>query len=119
MLTDAMMTLGEFIRERRENLDLSLRELARRAQVTAPFLSDIELGRRYPSDEVLVRLSTALGVTIEELRTYDNRAPVEGLKKLAESNPKYGLAFRRIIDNKVTADELLRLADRKTKPTKQ
>lgn len=114
-----MKTLGEFIREKRESMDLSLRELARRIQVTAPFLSDIELGRRFPSDEVLQRLSKVLDVSMEELRTYDNRAPVEGLKKLAESNPKYGLAFRRIIDEKISPEDLIKLANRRRRSNRE
>ena len=48
-----MKTLGQRIRELREEKDFSLRELAKKSGVTAPFLSDIELGRRYPSEKVL------------------------------------------------------------------
>jgi transcriptional regulator with XRE-family HTH domain len=50
-----MKTLGEHIKEVREERDLSVRELAKKLNVSAPFLSDVELGRRHPSDEVLAR----------------------------------------------------------------
>ena len=39
-----MKTLGEHIRELREERDLSLRELATKIQVSAAFMSDVELG---------------------------------------------------------------------------
>ena len=47
------LTLGQKIHELRDKADLSLRELALKISVSAPFLSDIELGRRFPSEEVL------------------------------------------------------------------
>ena len=43
-----MKTLGERIRELREERDLSLRELAGKIGVSAAFMSDVELNRRYP-----------------------------------------------------------------------
>ena len=52
-----MKTLGEKIRELREERDLSLRELAKKLNLSAAFLSDIELGRRNPSDKVLSDLA--------------------------------------------------------------
>ncbi len=106
-------TLGQRIRELREKIDLSLRELAKKLNVSAPFLSDIELGRRYPSDKVLGDLARALETTVEDLRKYDTRAPISDLKRLASSNPAYGIAFRRVIDKRVSAEELMKLADKK------
>lgn len=43
--------LGERIREARTRKGLSLREVARKVKISAAFLSDIELGRRAPSEE--------------------------------------------------------------------
>ena len=63
-----MMTIGERIRQLREEKDLSLRELAKTIGVSAAFLSDVELGRRYPSDKHLSAITRALGSTLEDLR---------------------------------------------------
>jgi len=41
--------LGELIRHAREEKGLSVRAAAERSSVSAPFLSDVELGRRTPS----------------------------------------------------------------------
>jgi transcriptional regulator with XRE-family HTH domain len=108
-----LKTVGERIRELREEKDLSLREFAKKlGGLSAAFLSDIELGRRHPSDKVLVRMAQVLGTTAEELRSYDSRAPVEDLKRMAISDPAYGLALRRMVHTKVTPDELMKLVDK-------
>jgi transcriptional regulator with XRE-family HTH domain len=106
--------LGTRIRELREARDLSLRELAREVgEVSAAHLSDIELGRRYPSESLLVKLARELKVSAEELQKYDNRAPVEDLKRRAESDPAFGFALRKIVEHDVTAEELMKLLDQK------
>lgn len=104
-----MKSFGQFIREKRDERDLSLRELARRVSVSAAFLSDIELGRRYPSDDVLQKLSDVLGIPTKELQSYDPRPPVEDLKRLTESNPKYGVAFRKIVRDGITPEQIMNL----------
>lgn len=106
-----MKTLGERIRELREQRDLSLREFAKKlGGLSAAFLSDIELGRRHPSDKVLEDMARALKTTLEDLRKYDTRPPVEDFKRLITANPAYGVALRRIVDKKVSAEELMKLA---------
>jgi transcriptional regulator with XRE-family HTH domain len=102
-----MKTLGERIRELREHHDLSVRELAKKIGVSAPFLSDIELGRRHPSDDVLKLLAKELGTTVDDLRKHDSRPPVQELKRIAASNPAMGFALRKVVDQGVSPDELL------------
>ena len=55
--------VGDFIRELRRNARISLRELAQRAGVSNPYLSQIERGLRKPSAEVLQQLASALRVS--------------------------------------------------------
>lgn len=108
-----MKTLGERIRELREEKDLSLRELAKKVGgLSAAFLSDVELGRRYPSDKVLADMARALGTTVEELRRYDTRPPVDEIKRLSTANPTYGFAFRRVVASEVPPEELIKLAEK-------
>lgn len=107
-------TLGGRIRELRDELDLSLRELAKKlGDVSAAHLSDIELGRRYPSDELLAKMAKTLRVRVADLRSYDNRPPVEALKKLSLSDPAFGLALRKLVDKEITSEDILRLAHNK------
>jgi transcriptional regulator with XRE-family HTH domain len=108
--------LGNRIRELREARDLSLRELARKVgEVSAAHITDIELGRRYPSESLLEKLARELKVSPEELQQYDNRAPVEDLKRRAEADPTFGFALRKIVEQEVTTEDLLKLVKQKNK----
>jgi ribosome-binding protein aMBF1 (putative translation factor) len=51
---------GEEMRRVREASKLSLRETAKRLGISAPFLSDMELGRRHPSVNWLRKLEEVL-----------------------------------------------------------
>lgn len=108
-----MENLGAFIRRLREAKDLSLREFAKKLKVTPPFVSDIELGRRHPSEEVLLKIAQVLEVEAEELRTRDTRPPIDEIKRITQSNPAFAHAFRTVIDKKITAEDLLELARKK------
>jgi len=55
--------IGKFIRDLRSSARISLRELADRAGVSNPYLSQIERGLRRPSAEVLSQLAEALRVS--------------------------------------------------------
>lgn len=55
--------IGSFIRDLRNNARISLRELADRAGVSNPYLSQIERGLRRPSAEVLSQIAGALRVS--------------------------------------------------------
>src|SRR5690606_39660885 len=59
--------LGEFIRQRRQRANLSLRRLADRAGISNPYLSQIERGIRKPSAQILKQLSRALSISSETL----------------------------------------------------
>jgi transcriptional regulator with XRE-family HTH domain len=108
-----MEGIGPFIRRRRDELDLSLRELAKKLDCSPAFMSDIELGRRHPSDKVLVEIARILKVKIEELRKIDVRPPIEEIKRVAQDDPTFALAFRTMLDKKISADELLEFVKRK------
>lgn len=112
-----MKTLGDHIRELREHQDLSVRELARRIGVSAPFMSDVELGRRHPSDDVLKKIASVLETTARELNKYDTRAPVQELKRLATNDPAMGFALRRVVDQGITSEELLEFLKKRIKKT--
>jgi len=59
--------LGAFIRQQRERADLSLRRLAEKAEISNPYLSQIERGIRKPSAEILKSLSRALEISANSL----------------------------------------------------
>jgi transcriptional regulator with XRE-family HTH domain len=60
---DLPRDIGEFIRDLRHGARISLRELAERAGVSNPYLSQIERGLRKPSAAVLAQIASALRVS--------------------------------------------------------
>lgn len=62
------MALGDRVRQRREERKINATELARHANISKGYLSEIEAGKTpRPSADVLYRLATALGTTIADL----------------------------------------------------
>jgi transcriptional regulator with XRE-family HTH domain len=59
--------VGEFIREQRNAASVSLRELARTAGVSNPYLSQVERGLRKPSAESLAAIAKGLKISAESL----------------------------------------------------
>jgi len=106
------MPLGHYIRGLREARDLSLRELAKKLDCSAAFLSDIELGRRYPSEKVLKDIADILKVKVDDLKAHDVRPPIEDIKRLTQNDPRYAMAFRTVIDHGVSPEQLMKLAKR-------
>src|SRR5690349_9018821 len=100
-----METLGAYIRRVRDERDMSLREFARRIGCTPPFVSDVEHDRRNPSEDLLVEMARVLAVSQEELRKRDLRVPVDIIKRVTKSDPKFALAFRTAIDKNISADD--------------
>jgi transcriptional regulator with XRE-family HTH domain len=65
--SDMASDIGSFIRTQRENAQVSVRQLAERAGVSNPYLSQVERGLRKPSADVLNQLAKALRVSAEVL----------------------------------------------------
>src|SRR5512135_1384809 len=59
--------LGAYIREQRRSAQISLRQLARQAGISNPYLSQIERGLRRPSAEILQQIARALSLSVETL----------------------------------------------------
>src|SRR5580693_10683987 len=60
-------SIGEYIKEQREQAKISLRQLAAAAGVSNPYLSQIERGLRRPSAEILQQIAKALRISAETL----------------------------------------------------
>ncbi|HZD68551.1 MAG TPA: helix-turn-helix transcriptional regulator [Actinomycetes bacterium] len=63
----AVRDVGRYIREQRRQAELSLRNLARQAGVSNPYLSQIERGLRQPSAKILKDIAKALRISAETL----------------------------------------------------
>ena len=90
-------SLGEYIREQREQAEVSLRQLARLAGVSNPYLSQIERGLKRPSAEILQQIATGLRISAETLYV---RAGI-----LEERDPDHDLAGEIFRNPTLTEDQ--------------
>lgn len=60
-------SIGEYIRQQRQQAKISLRQLAAQAGVSNPYLSQIERGLRKPSAEILNQIAKALRISAHAL----------------------------------------------------
>ena len=67
MATLKVPSLGDYIREQRESAQVSLRQLAKTAGVSNPYLSQIERGLKKPSAEILQQIAKGLRISAETL----------------------------------------------------
>ena len=59
--------IGAALRRIRQDDGRTLREVAGSANISMPYLSEIERGRKEPSSEILAGICAALGLTIVDL----------------------------------------------------
>ncbi|MFE2753160.1 helix-turn-helix domain-containing protein [Actinosynnema sp. NPDC059335] len=66
-VADLGRDIGEYIRRQRNTAKISLRQLAKLAGVSNPYLSQIERGLRKPSAEILQQIAKGLRISAEAL----------------------------------------------------
>ncbi|MCC6485573.1 MAG: helix-turn-helix transcriptional regulator [Armatimonadetes bacterium] len=71
-----MSSIGEYLRKIRERSGMAVAEVSRSAEISAPYLYQIEDGRRNPSAKVLGRLAQVYRVRVEDLLTRAGLLPV-------------------------------------------
>jgi transcriptional regulator with XRE-family HTH domain len=90
-------SIGEYIREQREQAKISLRQLATAAGVSNPYLSQIERGLRRPSAEILQQIAKGLRISAEALYVQagilEDRPPDSGVRAAVLAEP--GLTERQ------------------------
>jgi len=67
MVNVSVNSIGEYIREQREQARISMRQLAQQAGVSNPYLSQIERGLRKPSADILQQIAKGLRISAEAL----------------------------------------------------
>ena len=79
---DKLQGLGDFIREQRRLANLSLRKMADLAQISNPYLSQLERGLHEPSVRVLQSIAKALNLSaetlLEQAGLLEHHDPVDG-----------------------------------------
>ncbi|MFA6603324.1 MAG: helix-turn-helix transcriptional regulator [Patescibacteria group bacterium] len=103
-------TIGQRIRDLRDDKGLSLREFASKLKLSPAFVSDVELGRRYPSLEIIQRMASVLGIRNAELEAYDPKPVVEDIKRRTlQMDPELGFLMRGKLKNDEDYEELKKM----------
>lgn len=74
----ALPDVGEQIRDRRQSLGMSVRELARRLTLSPSLISQIERGKATPSVATLYAITTELKMSLDELFSEQSPTAVAG-----------------------------------------
>lgn len=99
--TSPLQDLGAYIRHQREGARLSLRNLAKIAGVSNPYLSQIERGLREPSAEILQAIAKALEISSETLYVkagiLEEREGAEDLETVIERDPYLTVEHKQVL----------------------
>jgi transcriptional regulator with XRE-family HTH domain len=96
-----MEALGGFIRNRRKQANLSLRQLAEKTRLSNPYLSQIERGLHQPSMRVIKLIADALNVSAETLLTQ------AGLLHHGEDGQARGPGDSPAVEDAISGDDRL------------
>ncbi|HUL26556.1 MAG TPA: helix-turn-helix domain-containing protein [Streptosporangiaceae bacterium] len=88
----SVSSIGEYIRQQREQAKISLRQLASAAGVSNPYLSQVERGLRRPSAEILQQIAKGLRISAEALYVQagilEDRQPDSGVRAAVLADPE-------------------------------
>lgn len=109
-------TFGTFIEVRRKELGLTMRKFAEMIEVTAPYLSDIEKGRRAAPDSKLEQIASSLQLNREDREkmydlaalTRDNQVSTD-LSGYIMENDQARVALRRAKERNLDDDQWARI----------
>ncbi len=103
-------TLGDVIRNKRAELGFSLRDVAKRLEITPSYLSDIENDRRVPSEQVTRTLAKFLNLDFDDLMALAGRFG-EDAERYLRRTPAAGALFRKLSEHKPSDEYLKKLLD--------
>ncbi len=97
----SVSSIGEYIREQREQAKISLRQLAAAAGVSNPYLSQIERGLRRPSAEILQQIAKGLRISAEALYVQagilEDRRPDSGVRAAILADPELAERQKQVL----------------------
>jgi transcriptional regulator with XRE-family HTH domain len=97
----SVSSIGEYIRQQREQAKISLRQLASAAGVSNPYLSQIERGLRRPSAEILQQIAKGLRISAEALYVQagilEERHPDSGVRAAVLADPELAERQKQVL----------------------
>ena len=112
-------TIATLLYYKRKETGVSLREMARELDISPSLLSQIEAGRKFPSEPIVSKLSKKLKIDPDDLRKFDVRGYLEDLKHLIIEYPELGFAIHDLVSQisagEIQVDEAIALLSSTTK----
>lgn len=90
-MTNILLVLGSNIRKYRKKFGWTQADLAEKSGISVPFMTQIELGRKSASLEVVQNIASALNVSYEQLFDENN--------EVSEKQPNLVLLEKQISDS--------------------
>jgi transcriptional regulator with XRE-family HTH domain len=94
-------SIGEYIREQREQAKISMRQLAQSAGVSNPYLSQIERGLRKPSADILQQIAKGLRISAEALYVQagilEDRPADSGVRSALMADPQLSERQKQVL----------------------
>lgn len=94
-------SIGEYIRQQRQQAKISLRQLAAQAGVSNPYLSQVERGLRKPSAEILNQIAKGLRISAEALYVQagliEHREPDSGVLAALRADTELSERQRQVL----------------------
>jgi transcriptional regulator with XRE-family HTH domain len=94
-------SIGEYIREQREQARISMRQLAQAAGVSNPYLSQIERGLRKPSADILQQIAKGLRISAEALYVQagilEDRPADSGVRSALMADPELSERQKQVL----------------------
>ncbi len=121
-MDDSKETFGSYIKSRRLRLEMTVREMSKRLEVSPAYLSDIENDRRYPMGNDKIELLVSIYNLNEDEQALMYDFAGRARKEIAPDLPNYimeedivRVALRRAKKEATTEDwnEFLNILDRK------
>ena len=117
-MEEKRLPFGEYVKQRRERLGMTMRELAERVRISPAYLCDIEKGNRKPPEKFLATFADALCISDSEERNlfYDcagisKNGQHTDINSYIEGLPSARMALRTARDKKFTDEDWLQLVE--------
>lgn len=113
-----ILPFGEYVKQRRESLKMTMRDFAEKVKISPAYLCDIEKGNRKPPEKYLEKFAEVLQITdADKLNAFYDSAGISKNGQHSDINtyidglPSARMALRTAKDKHYTDEDWLKLVD--------
>ncbi len=117
------LTFGKYVRARREELGISLRELSKNIGVSAAYFHEVEIGEKHATIKYLHKLEQYLEIPEEHKRDFEDLAFLDYgdcaqyITNYMLESREARLAVRYLIENNISGEQLFNLVQNRKERT--